>query len=807
MTTPRRDSTPSPELNPATDALRQRIIEETRKRTGKTPYDWQVQVTLDKLAGKDTFVIAGTGAGKSLTFAMVPFMVPKSITWLLAPLNYIEEQLVKDMEKWGVPAVAINQNSNWEEEKRNILRGKYQVVISSPEAFLSVDRLRNILTSPELEGYQHFGTADEAHVIHTWGTGFRVDYGRVGNLRAIIYNVPFSAVTATATPAIKKSIIECLHLGKQRELAEINLGNYRDNIEYSVHLMKGGSESYEELFQFFPDPNNIPKTLIFVDRTHDTHVIATKLRKHLGIEGTPHWDKVRPYHANRAQSGKDRCAEDFKNGKCNAIPSTEALTMGANFDDVELVIQLPAPNSAVTHVQRIGRGGRTSGTRCRGVMMVTPNQYQRAIQLCADIKDMQPDDLLNAKVEEEDLDELEGVLAGEQTQATDNNGAMDEPSDEDAKKSSKTGLRAINLHVARFITTKTCRTKVLDDIFKNPEHISCYEAGTCDLCVARRARDEAANETDTHTQERALKREEIEVQLDARGEAIEEPKRKRAPRADNRTGKELQRFVDRLKQWRRKVFRAEAETGYLGIEDIMTDKAMEAIAKCKSIKNILDLDRLEPPWPQRVRWGGEVVGIVLELTGTIEEEKHKATEAEQEQKEAERREKDERRKAEKEAKRLAQQQEREAKRATNVPRHTPTSNIHTPPQAGPSNQTPGGSFGPAIVAQSPARVVIGPDGRSRAILATPTSHQVNSYIPVQQQATPHTPPIPRPPPFARSIGYSTPTPHPNPAYMAHPPPYIPRPPFAYSMPYVTPQAHPRAGLTRLTPQHPIVISI
>ncbi|KDN43628.1 hypothetical protein RSAG8_06005, partial [Rhizoctonia solani AG-8 WAC10335] len=318
--------------DPATDVLCRNIIEETRKRTkGKTPYKWQDQVTLDKLAGKDTFVVAGTGAGKSLTFAMVPFMVPKSITWLLAPLNYIEEQLVKEMEGWGVPAVAINQNSNWEEEKRNILRGKYQVVISSPEAFLNVDRLRNVVMSPELENYRHFGAVDEAHVIHTWGAGFRVDYGRVGNLRAMIYDVPFTAVTATATPATKKSIIECLHLGEQRELAEINLGNFRSNIEYSVHLMKGGSESYEELFQFFPDPSNIeysvhlmkggsesyeelfqffpdpdniPKTLIFVDRTHDTHAIATKLRKHLGIEGTPQWDKIRPTryscHCNQA---------------------------------------------------------------------------------------------------------------------------------------------------------------------------------------------------------------------------------------------------------------------------------------------------------------------------------------------------------------------------------------------------------------------------------------------------------------------------------------------------------------------------
>ncbi|EUC67279.1 hypothetical protein RSOL_501020, partial [Rhizoctonia solani AG-3 Rhs1AP] len=174
--------------------------------------------------------------------------------------------------------------------------------------------------------------------------------------------------------------------------------------------------------------------------------------------------------------------------------------------------------------------------------------------------------------------------------AIDDNGAMDEPGVAIPKKSIKTGLRSINLHVARFITTKTCRIKVLDNIFKNPEHISCYESGTCDLCVARRARDEAASEVDTRTQDRALKREEIEKELNERGEEIVEPKQKRAPRADNRTGKELERFVDRLKQWRHKTFRAKAETRSVGIEDIATYKVIER----QCFPWLLQLDRLLP---------------------------------------------------------------------------------------------------------------------------------------------------------------------------------------------------------------------
>ncbi|KAG8761933.1 hypothetical protein FRC11_012141 [Ceratobasidium sp. 423] len=127
--------------------------------------------------------------------------------------------------------------------------------------------------------------------------------------------------------------------------------------------------------------------------------------------------------------------------------------MGSNFLKVELVIQFPALNSIVTHVQRIGRGARLPEVRCRGIMTATPHQYQRAVKLCANIEDMQPDDLLNAKVEEEGLDELGGALGSVETQATD---ALDEPCDVESKKTAKTGLRAINLHVARFITTKTC---------------------------------------------------------------------------------------------------------------------------------------------------------------------------------------------------------------------------------------------------------------------------------------------------------------------------------------------------------------
>lgn len=199
-------------------------------------------------------------------------------------------------------AVALNQNSNFLGQR--ILRGDYQIVISSPEAFLDVDKLRNVVMADELQDYRHFVEVDEAHVIKSWGDDFRKAYGHVGNLRAMLFDVPFSAVTATATLEIKAAVIDCLHLGSTHPLVQVNLGNFRSNIEYSVDVMVGGSKSYQEITKHFPFPKDVGPTLVFVNSINDAHAITDVLREHLKWTGDLA-QRVRPYHANRAQGGKD----------------------------------------------------------------------------------------------------------------------------------------------------------------------------------------------------------------------------------------------------------------------------------------------------------------------------------------------------------------------------------------------------------------------------------------------------------------------------------------------------------------------
>ncbi|KAG9091346.1 hypothetical protein FRC07_011871, partial [Ceratobasidium sp. 392] len=167
---------------------------------------------------------------------------------------------------------------------------------------------------------------------------------------------------------------------------------------------------------------------------------------------------------------------------------------------------------------------------------------------------------------------------------------------------------------------------VLDEAFDNLPHELCYTNGNCNLCVARRARDLAANEEDARFADRTAKREEIEFIMETGQE--EEPKQKQT-RVNGRTGDNFRRFQTHLIAWRDERFLVESETCYIGLEDIMTDKALDSIAKCETVVDVDLLEDLRPPWPQRRCWGEEVVEIIKNLLKEVEEERRR-TEAKKE---------------------------------------------------------------------------------------------------------------------------------------------------------------------------------
>ena len=53
---------------------------------------------------------------------------------------------------------------------------------------------------------------DECHCVSQWGIDFRPAYRKLGKLRELLKNSPFTALTATATPEVRKDILKSLKL-------------------------------------------------------------------------------------------------------------------------------------------------------------------------------------------------------------------------------------------------------------------------------------------------------------------------------------------------------------------------------------------------------------------------------------------------------------------------------------------------------------------------------------------------------------------------------------------------------------------
>jgi len=301
----------------------------------------QEEIVSTIVSGRDALVVMPTGGGKSLCYQL-PALLLDGPTLVISPLIALMKDQVDALRAKGIEADTINSSLSSAEQTERI------------EA-LSAGRLKLLYVAPERFGQRRFVDAlmranvalvavDEAHCVSQWGHDFRPDYLKIGKAVRQLGNVPVAAFTATATPDVRRDIVEHLAL---RDPAIFVTGFARENLAFSIVRAPRKSDKFQHL-----------KHLVNQQKTGIIYC-ATRKKVDEVFEEVEAWGtKVVAYHAGLSEEARNNAQEKFISRRADVAVATNAFGMGIDRADIRFVAHYEMPGSVEAYYQEAGRAGR-----------------------------------------------------------------------------------------------------------------------------------------------------------------------------------------------------------------------------------------------------------------------------------------------------------------------------------------------------------------------------------------------------------------------------------------------------------------
>lgn len=291
------------------------------------------------LEGKDTLALLPTGGGKSICF-QVPALAKDGICIVISPLIALMKDQVENLVKRGIKATAIYSGMTKREIDiaiDNCVYGDYKFLYISPE------RIETEIFKARLPKMNvNLFAIDESHCISQWGYDFRPSYLNIVKLRELKPEVPFLALTATATTDVVKDIQQKLGFKKENVLQK---SFERKNIAYVV--------IYEE-----DKLKRLLKILSKIKGTSVVYVGTRKKTKEVAQFLIQQGVSADYYHAGLTNQERSVKQNNWISNQTRVIVSTNAFGMGIDKPDVRTVVHLDLPNSLEAYFQEAGRAGR-----------------------------------------------------------------------------------------------------------------------------------------------------------------------------------------------------------------------------------------------------------------------------------------------------------------------------------------------------------------------------------------------------------------------------------------------------------------
>ncbi|AKQ44749.1 ATP-dependent DNA helicase RecQ [Rufibacter radiotolerans] len=292
------------------------------------------------MAGKNTFVIMPTGAGKSLCYQL-PALAMEGTAIVISPLIALMKNQVDQLNAFGVNAQFLNSTlskAEMNKVKKETVSGAVRLLYVAPESLTKEDTL-DFLRQAKVS----FVAIDEAHCISEWGHDFRPEYRKIRGIIDNIGNLPIIALTATATPKVQLDIQKNL----QMDDASVFKSSFnRTNLYYEV---RPKHNTKKQLIQYIKKHKGKSGIIYCLSRKK-----VEEIAELLQVNDI----KALPYHAGLDSNVRMANQDAFLNEDVDVIVATIAFGMGIDKPDVRFVIHYDTPKSIEGYYQETGRGGR-----------------------------------------------------------------------------------------------------------------------------------------------------------------------------------------------------------------------------------------------------------------------------------------------------------------------------------------------------------------------------------------------------------------------------------------------------------------
>jgi ATP-dependent DNA helicase RecQ len=293
------------------------------------------------LNGENTLCVMPTGGGKSLCY-QVPALVFSGTTIVISPLISLMKDQVDTLQQLGIAATYINSSLTANEMQQRMAdarAGRYKLLYISPERLESGSFLAQLgnVDIPLI-------AVDEAHCISQWGHDFRPSYRYISSILNHIQTKPIIlALTATATPIVRKDISSALNINENNEVVT---SFERNNLSFSI--VKG--QNRDLFLKDYIKKNAKESGIIYAATRKQVDQLYEDLKK----------AKVRVarYHAGLSDAERLKQQNEFLLDETPLMVATSAFGMGIDKSNVRYVIHYQMPRNMESYYQEAGRAGR-----------------------------------------------------------------------------------------------------------------------------------------------------------------------------------------------------------------------------------------------------------------------------------------------------------------------------------------------------------------------------------------------------------------------------------------------------------------